>query len=185
MVSKLICWMMVGYIYIYAMFWMDIDMLKWSSHVNKCKYDSWYEIQVWFMTRNASMIYMLWISRMTCYEYQVWYDTNIKHDMLQELSCTSIMMHDALDLKRGCQLMILGIAPIMELTDGLLKRVSIPNLWLLNMLDRRSNETGQYPWTHEKGTYVGQIWLIMNPDRRSIETGQYYDIQTVQSGPMY
>ena len=100
---------------------------------------------------------MLW--SMTWYVLQVWHDMDFKYDTIWISSmiwyvarnpCTRYDDAWCIGLKKGCQLTILGIAPITELTNGLLKRVSIPNLWLLNMLDRRSYETGQYPWTHAK-----------------------------------
>ena len=102
---------------------------------------------------------MICIASMTWYGFQVWHDMDFKYDTIWISSmiwyvarnpCTRYDDAWCIGLKKGCQLTILGIAPITELTDGLLKRVSIPNLWLLNMLDRRSYETGQYPWTHAK-----------------------------------
>ena len=67
------------------------------------------QMQVWFMIWNTSVIYdkkykydihvmnfkydMLWVPSMIWHEYQAWYV------LLQELSCTSIMIHVALDIK--------------------------------------------------------------------------------------
>ena len=59
---------------------MDMFLMKMlcfeAWHDMYCKYD------------------MIWISSMTRYEFQAWYD------MLQEIHVHVMMMHDALDLKK-------------------------------------------------------------------------------------
>ena len=54
------------------------------------------------------------------------------------------------------------------------ERVSIPELWLLIMLDRRSMNGSISMNSRKRNLRRSYLWLIMNPGRRSYETGQYY-----------
>ena len=119
---------------------------------------------------------MLWkcMYAMIWYEIQVWHVMHLKYVMI---CCKNIMytLSCCIGHNEGCQLNILSIAIIMELTDGLMNGSVSTNydLWYIwpTVL-----WNGSLFMNLDKGTYVGQIMIIMNPDRRTFETGQYYEI---------
>ena len=119
-----------------AMLWLIWSMMNKSIFENRCMSGIWYELQAWYdMNYKQDMIWI--VAR---------YDSCTR---LEDAWCIGPKKELSTDYSRHCTYNGTNWRSI--------ERVSIPNLWLLNMLDRRSYETGQYPWTHAKGSYVGHI----------------------------
>ena len=79
----------------------------------------------------------------------IWCDMNHVHVML---------MHDAFDLKRGCQLTILGIVPIMVLTDDLMQWANILKLRTYKYVWPTVYWNGSIFMNSPKETYAGRIY---------------------------
>ena len=106
---------------------------------------------------------MLWkcMYAMIWYEIQVWHVMHLKHVMI---CCKNIMytLSCCIGHNEGCQLNILSIAIIMELTDGLMNGSVSTNydLWYIwpTVL-----WNGSLSMNSDKGTYVGQIMINYEP----------------------